>query len=290
MTRPFPGRTRRGVAVGADGFSLAELLVVIVILGLIMAAVLATLDISQKAYTRASSAEGIQADMRGAMDRIVSDFRLIGSFYTGAGNAAEPITAFSATGITFWGDVDADTARTTLSGGTLTAVEASLTSAVAAGATTLTVTPATAGDPGVTGFTVGEMIYIADGSVREVATVSTAVSGGSTITTSSGLLAAYPAGSLVRSVEQVTYTYTAGVSGALGTLTRTTAANGTETLLDNVVSFSLTGYDFAGAVTTNRVAIEELAVALRTRSGTGVTGATTRAMTIRVRLRTVPTS
>lgn len=276
---------------GEAGFSLAEMLVVIVILGMMMSAVFLTLDISQKSYSRATAAEDALASMRAGMDRMASDLRLIGSFYSGSGSAASPITAFvENSSITFWGDVDADTASTSVSGGTTTVTDATLTAAVSAAATDLTVTAAVSGTYGATGFTAGEMLYIADGSVREVATVSSAPSSGNSIVLSSGVVNAYAAGSLVRSVEQVTYTYTAGTGGALGTLTRTTAAGGTETLLDNVVSFTLTGYDYAGSTTTNIAGIEEIAITVTTRGSAVATGANTRTMTTRVRLRVVPTS
>lgn len=281
-----------------EGFSLAEMLVVIVILGLMMAAVFGTLDVSQKAYSRASASEDAQAGLRSAMDRIVSDFRLIGSFYTGSGNAGGPITTFgpvvssaldcsSACSITFLGDVDADTATTTISSGTVTVTEAVLAADVAAGATSITVTPSS-GTSGTLGFTATERLYIASGSVREVATVS-ALTAPSTLTVSA-LMNGYPAGSLIRSVEQVTYTYTAGTGSALGTLTRTSASEPSSTLLDNVASFSMTGYDFAGSTTTNVAGMEELEVNVRARTSGGPTGSATRAMKIRVRLRVVPSS
>jgi prepilin-type N-terminal cleavage/methylation domain-containing protein len=278
--------TLRKAVHAEGGFTLAELLVVVVILAMIMGAVFATLDVSQKVYSRASAAEDVQAGMRAAMDRIVAELRLIGSFYTGAGNAGSPITAFGPTSITFWGDVDADTAATAFAGGNTVVSEATLASAVSAGSSDVTIAPATAGDPGVTGFTAGELIYIADGSIREVRTVTSA--SGNSAGLSGGVMNAYAAGSLVRSVEQVTYSYTAG--SPLGTLSRETAAEGSQTLLDNVVSFALTGFDFAGATTTNPAGIEEVGIDLVTRAGAGVTGSSQRRMTIRVRVRVVPTS
>lgn len=285
MTTALRRIARVGEAVrGQGGFTLAEMLMVIVILAMIMGAVLATLDVSQRAFSRASASEDVQAGMRAAMDLIVSDLRLIGSFYTGAGNSGSPITAFSSSSITFWGDINADTAGVTFSGGAATVTEATLAAAVSSGATMVNVTPAASGTDGSTGFANGEMLYVANGSVREVRTVTS--TSGNSVGISSGLMTGYEANSLIRSVEQVTYTHTAG--SPLGTLTRTTAAEGTQTLLDNVVSFSLTGYDYAGNTTVNVAALEEIQVDVTTRASAGASGASQRRMTIRVRVRVVP--
>jgi prepilin-type N-terminal cleavage/methylation domain-containing protein len=252
-------------ARGRDGFSIAELLVVVAVLSLIMAALFGTLDVSQKAYGRATSAEEAQVAARATLDRLATDLRMVGSFYFGAGNAGFPITAFSSTSISFWGDVNGDGRTTTSAASTATGI----TIASAAG------------------FTENELVYVASGAFREVATIASDPSSSTTLTlaappaagTWTALANSYPANSLVRSVEQVTWTY----DSAARTLTRTEAESGAVTVMDRVVAFSLTGFDVNGTATAGLTAIDSIGVNLTVEDLRG----SRRTLAVRVQLRSM---
>ncbi|MBI2218343.1 MAG: type II secretion system protein [Candidatus Rokubacteria bacterium] len=251
-------------ALSDRGFSLPELLVVIVILALMMMALFGTLDVSQKAYSRATAAEDAQTAARSVLERVATDLRMIGSFYFGAGNAGYPITAFSTTSITFLGDVNGD-ANTTLS--------------AASGMNTVLVTSAT-------GFTQDELIYLASGTLREVARVA-AISGTSftlgappAAGTWTGLSNLFPSDSIARSVEQVTWTYDAGAR----TITRTDN-DGAVQMMDQVAAFTMTAYDVNGNATVSLTAIDSVGVELTATAS----GGARRTMKIRVQLRSMRT-
>ncbi|MBI2218346.1 MAG: type II secretion system protein [Candidatus Rokubacteria bacterium] len=260
-------RASRGLraAQGHRGFSLAELLVAIAVLSLIMAALFGALDVSQKAYGRATSAEEAQVAARATLDRLATDLRMVGSFYFGAGNAGFPITAFGSTSISFWGDVNGDGSTTTTAAATATGI--TLASA--------------------TGFTQNELVYVGSGAFREVATIASDPSSSTTLTLSAppaagtwtALANSYPANSMVRSVEQVTWSYDA----AARTLTRTEADSGAVTVMDNVVAFSLAGYDVNGTATTTLSAIDSIGVALTVEDPRGAR----RTLGVRVQLRSM---
>lgn len=276
------GRMRRGLVADERGFSLPELLIAIALLGMMMAAVFGILDVSQKSYTRSSSMEEIQTGVRGVMDRLASELRLMGSKVVAAENTTISNTTATAANwnltsttaviafqdmtssrIRFRGDVDGNS----LSSNT----DVTASAAVASGATTVTVTSGS-------GFATNRRLYIADGMMREVRPI-TGVSG-NTLTVSPSFANAYAAGALVRSIEDVMWEYCSASkdlrrlspSGSNTTLCGT-APTDTETLLTDVEAMTFTYYDYAGAAitvgtTSAALSLREIEVSI-TVSGTG---------------------
>lgn len=240
---------------GQAGFTLIELLVAAAMLALVIGAVVGIYQVTQRSTLFASAGEDAQLSARAVLERLATELRLINA---GRGTTAGAITAASATSLTFLGDVDSDT----LAAGN----DATLTAAVNTGATTVQVSSAT-------GFSVGELLSIADGAIQE--TQSIAGISGTTLTLGAGLSTSYPLGSIVRSVETVTYTYTAGAGG--GTLTRAVGGGAPETLADNLPALALTFWDGSippvqiTDVSTqgNRDQIREVRVQLTARSQSG---------------------
>ncbi len=217
------------------GFTLPEVLVVTAILGIVMSAVVGTYQVTQKSVLYASAGEDAQLTARVVLEWLTADLRLMNA---GRPTASGAITAASATSITFLGDVaNATLDPTTGNDATLTCVAAAGATQVVAGSTC----PAAAGTiqvSSLTGFSVNRLFSIADGPIAETQAI-TAVTG-TTVTLGAGLVYAYSAGSIVRSVETVAYTYAATATG--GTLTRTVDTT-TDTLADNIVAFQLTYWD-----------------------------------------------
>jgi prepilin-type N-terminal cleavage/methylation domain-containing protein len=241
--------TRR---IGEAGFTLAELLIVTFILGLVMAAILSVYQVSQQTYTRASSLEGAQLGARTGLDRMATELRLIGSYWTGATNAGTAITAATSTSITFMGDVNGNT----VSGGAETTV--------AAGTTATGTTVQVSGT--ASGFAVNDYLHIADGVLREVRQIT--AHAGTTITLGAALTTTYPAGSLVRSVESVTYTFDSPAK----TLTRTVGGGAAEIIVDNVTGLTLTYFDANGndqGGAPNLALIREIQISLTTQGSDG---------------------
>lgn len=233
------------------GFSLAELLVVIVVLAIMMATVFGILEVSQRAYSRAASMEDVQTGARAVTDQLAMELRLIGSSYFGAtGFTNPPITEATSTRITFWGDIDVDT---------LSSNADATTTGAAAGAMTVPVSSST-------GFCQDEALYIVEGSVHEVKTISDA--SGTSVTIGSGLVETYTSAALVRSVEMVTWEYDGANSKLTRTITRDSvcAAPAAQDMLTNVVSMSFKYYDASGTELTttpiNRNAIRAIEVNL----------------------------
>ena len=202
------------------GFTLVELLITMAIMGFILAAVLGIYQVTQQSTFAGTAAEDAQVVTRLLLERIVADLQLLNSGRPTTGGA---ITAASATSVTFWGDVNNDTLDTSVN----PSIPAKLTSAAASGATTVQVSVAQ-------GWVVGKLFSVENGTAIETQAI-TAVAG-TTLTLGAGLSKAYPTDSIVRSVEQVTYTWT-NANG--GTLTRT-AGGVTDTLATNVPTFTLT--------------------------------------------------
>lgn len=240
-----------------QGFSLAELLIVTAILPMMMAAVFLVYQGSQRIYLRSSSLEAAQAETRFGIDTLARDLRLIGSYCTGA---CAPITALSSSSITFWGDIDGDTVigdvETTTVGSTLPA-----TTVVVSGS--------------ANAFAVGEFLSINDGAVREVLQIAAVA--GSTITLSAALSNTYPAGSVVRTVERVTYTYDA----AARTLTRTVPGLPGGAIAENVTNFTLSYFNSAQAPTSDPTQVREIRISLMNQGTDG--GRRTMVSTVRPR-------
>jgi prepilin-type N-terminal cleavage/methylation domain-containing protein len=273
------GQRRRPASVAAHavrgdaGFSLAELLVAIAILGMMMAAIFVTLEVSQKTWTRATSVEEAQLGARAVLERMATEMRLIGSHYAGAAGGGTAITAATATSITFRGDMDADTV-------TSAGDEATTTAATSATPPHVTVSAAT-------GFCPNEILSIARGATREVGTISSI--SGTGLTLAASLATTFASGSTVRSVETVSYTY----NPADGTLTRSQTASRdsagvctspSDAVLSNVVGLTLEYFQSDGTTTAATPAlIREIRINLTTRGTDG----SRRTMTARVRPRSL---
>ncbi len=201
-----------------DGYTLAELLIVLAILGFVMAAVLGIYQTTQQSYLFATAGGDAQLTARSALDRIVSEFRMINN---GRAASEGAITAATASSITFLADINNDTL-------TSAGAEATLAAAAGSGATSVQVSSGS-------GFSVGELLSITDGAIKETQTI-TAISG-TTLTLGAGLSQSYPAGSFVRSVETVTY----NLSGS--DLTRTVGGSGAQPIASGVTGFQLTYWD-----------------------------------------------
>ena len=221
---------------GEAGYTLTELLVVCAIFGMIMGASLGLYRVAQQTYTTSYSLVDAQSEARAAIDRMVADLRLAGSFVKGATNAPESITSASSSAITFLADIDGDTLA---SGAEATASSASGTSVVVSSAT---------------GFTANEYLYIGSGITREVRQISSI--SGTTLTLSASLTNSFSSGSIVRSVESVVWSYSSG------TLTRQVGSTTAETITSNLSSFALTYYDSSNNTTTTASSIRRIKVNL----------------------------
>lgn len=254
-----------------DGFTLIELLVVVAILAMVAAALLGVYQISQQTYTRASSLEDAQLGARAGLDRMASEFRLIGSYWSGAVDAGNAITAASSTSITFRGDIDTDS----VSSGT----ETTVTTAVA-NTNTLVISGTASAFNTYSTSSLNDYVHIADGIIREVKQVSAVAS--STITLATALRYTYSTAATVRSVETVTYSYDSGA----GTLTRTLGGGTAEPIVDNATGLTLTYYDANGnslGSSPSLSSIYEIGISITTKGSDG----SRRTMTSRVRPRSL---
>jgi prepilin-type N-terminal cleavage/methylation domain-containing protein len=246
------------------GFTLTEMLISTAVLGLMAGALLQVQQVSLDTFTRASASAEAQGDNRAGMDQIAGDLAQVGAYYTSATGAADAITAATATSITFRGDVDGDTIDTD---------GAELRLASAPIGTALTV------DRTTTAFSAGEWVYLANGTTREVGQVASAT--GAVIALTAAPTNAFPAGTIVRSVESVTYTI------ASGNVTRAVNGGTAETLVSNVIALTFTYYGATGAQLSASPAvssIREVGVSLTNTAPNGKPG---RMMTVRVRPRSL---
>jgi prepilin-type N-terminal cleavage/methylation domain-containing protein len=256
---------RRFAREGQRGFTLPELVIVVALLGMMMAAIFGILQVTQKTATRASALEDAQLGARSALQRMEAEMRLIGSYYSRASNAGNAITANTSSSITFYADIDADTV-------TGAGAEATTTANSTAVAPQVNVSA-------ITGLCGGEILHIAEGVTREIRPI-TSISGTS-LTLGSNLSRTFASASTVRSVEQVTYTYASGAS----TLTRTQThgsdcSASTDTILDNVASLTFEYFQNDGTTTATSAAnIREIRITVETRASDG----TRRTMKARVR-------
>ena len=215
------------------GFSLAELLVVVAILGLVMAAVVGIYQTTQSSTFVAAAGEDAQVVARAVLDQVASDLRLINASRSTATGA---ITAATATSITFLGDIDAST----IIGGT----DATLAARAKQGDTTVSVTSSA-------GFSVGDQFYVDDGAVYENQPIVGIA--GNALTLGGGLGTWYSQGSIVRSVKTVTFAWDA----ATGTLCRSVSGPCLAPFAPNLIiasgvtNFRLTYW--AGAIPPNEI-------------------------------------
>ena len=270
-----PARSRLLTHVtGADGTTLAELVILTAIMATVLAGAAGIYEVSQRSYAKSSSLLAAQSGVRNGLDRMTTELRLIGAYYTGFAGAATAITNATPTSITFRGDVDGDTI--------VAGAETTATAMVAGGATTIPVNTNarqtseafnTYPDPARNDF-----VCITDGSLGEVRQLS--VVAGTNLTLNAGVDNPYPAGSIVRSVETVTY----ALDAANRTLTRQVGGAAAEVVIDNVVAVTLTYRDAAGVATVDLTLIREIQVDLTTRGTDG----SQRTMTTRIKPRNLP--
>ena len=202
-----------------SGYSLAELLVATAAAGLLMAGVFGVYQASQQSYGVATAQEEALIVGRAALDRMASDLRTLGAGWVKPGGA---ILSASPTDITFLADVNSDTLDS--EGIDLTLAEDALS-----GSTVVRVSASR-------GFSREEFLQVADGAVMENRLVTSVA--GRTLTLQSGLSTSYPAGSLIRSVETVSYALDAG-----GTLRRTVGGSGAQPQAKGVRSLMLRYWD-----------------------------------------------
>ena len=254
---------------GDEGFTVLELLIAVAITGMVAAAILQIFQGSMTQVSRATSLEDAQSTARIGLHQMATELRVIGAYWSGISGAGNAITAATPTSITFMADIDADTVSGT--------TEATLTAASTS--TTLTVSQNPTAFNTYSAPSLNDYAYVANGSTREVRQVS-GVSG-SVVTLTSALTNTYPVGSIVRSVEKVTYTF----SSSAKTLTRTVGGAAADTALDNATGLTFSYFDSSGtalaATPADPTAIKEIQISLTTQG----TGGDLRTMTSRVRLR-----
>jgi len=256
---------------GDTGYTLVELLIVTAILGLVAAAIGGVYQVSVQAYTRSASLEDAQLGARSGLERMITEFRLIGAFWNGATGAGTAITAATATSITFMADVNGDTV---INGAEMTVSSNPNSTTVVVNSSATNV--ASSFDVYQTAA-LNDYLYIANGASREVSQIS-GVSG-STLTLATALSNSYPTTAIVRSVETVTYNFDAAASS----LTRSVGGSGNDTIVDNVTGLTLTYFDANGAVLNpvTLTLIREIQISLTTQGSDG----SRRTMTSRVRPR-----
>ena len=205
---------RPGSGAHERGFTLAELLVVCAVLGLVMGAVL---TIYMTGTTVALSGQNRTEAQQGARSTLLmeEDLRQAGYGFPANTVAAPVFTAASATSVTFWADLTNST--TTLS------------AAAPAGATTLQVISGT-------GFASPYVLYLINGGVSETKTVGSATATSITLT-GGGLVNAYPIGAQVGLPRQITYSW-----DGVGTLSKNDGT-GAQPAATGVTAFQLSYYD-----------------------------------------------
>ena len=255
------------------GYSLLEVLVVASVVALIAAGTFAVYDASNRIYQRATALEDAQLRARAGLALMVTDLRLIGAYWTGATGAGSAIVSATPTSISFMADVNGESVHDNIDAATAAPAQAG------ASAVTIDAPPSrvvrifnTYANPALNDF-----VYVAHGSRREVGQVTSL--SGSTLTLARPLASTYPAGSLVRSVEKVTY----ALNPATGKLTRAVGGSGALTVVNDVAALAMTYFDgrHPGSLTSDPSRIREIHIALTTAADDHGT----RAMTSRVRLR-----
>jgi type II secretory pathway pseudopilin PulG len=226
-----------------QGYSLAELLVVCAVLGLVMAGVL---TISMTGNTVALSGQNKTEAQQGARSTLLmeEDLRQAGYGFPTNTPATPVFVSASATAVTFWAD--------------LTNTSTTLSAAASAGATTL---PVVSG----AGFAAPNVIYVVNGGQWETATVASATA--TTITLSgAGLVNAYPAGSQVGRPRQITYSW-----DGVGTLSKNDGT-GVQPAVTGVTAFQLSYFDStetlipSGSLSANLANIRRVAISMTVQS------------------------
>jgi Tfp pilus assembly protein PilW len=212
MTPPYVACRRE------QGYSLAELLVVCAVLGLVMAGVLTLYRTGTTIALTGQNKTEAQQGARGTL-LMEEDLRQAGYGFPANATANPVFVAASATSVTFWAD--------------LTNTSTTLSAAAASGATALAVTSGA-------GFASPNVIYVINGGTWETATVASATA--TTIAVTAGLTNAYPAGAQVGLPRQITYSW-----DGVGTLSRNSGA-GAQAVVSGVTAFQLSYYDATEAL------------------------------------------
>lgn len=235
-----------------EGFSLAELLVGIALVGIISLSAAQLIRVCLQTFTRAASLESSQTGTRAGLNGIATDLRYIGSYWVDTAGSA--ITSATTTSLTFRGDVDGNTFNPT------TLTETTLTAAAASGSTQVTVS-STYDQYGSPSFGAGGWMFIAGGANREVIQLTGAA--GTVISFGQpGLTKSYPVGSVVRSAETVTYAFNPSPTG---TLTRSVNGATPAVIVDHVAGLAFTYYDGSNppTPTTTLSAIRQINVSVK---------------------------
>ena len=256
---------------GERGFTLIELLIAIAIASLVATAIVRIFQGSMAQVSHATSLQDAQSAVRVGLDQMATELRQIGSYWNGASGAGNAITTATPSTITFMADIDSDT----VTGTTETTLSA------ASGVTTLTVSANASAFNTYTPSSLNDYVYVANGSTREVRQVTSVNATTSIVTLASALTYSYPIGSMVRSVEQVNYTF----NSTAKTLTRTVGGAASDTVLDNVTALTFSYFDSSGnallATPADPSVIREIKISMTTQG----TGGDLRTMASRVRLR-----
>jgi Tfp pilus assembly protein PilW len=233
---PWTGR----LFLDQRGFSLADLLVSIVVLGLVMGAIVTAQMAGGTIFAASENKAAAQQAARAAM-LMDEDLRLVGY---GVPPTVAAVTAATATSFTFLADLQG--ASTTLS------------AAANAGDTTLNV-------GSTAGIAAGNTIYLINGNQSETKTVGSTTA--TTITVGVALANAYAQGAQVGRPLTVVYSF------AGGNLTKD-PGDGTavQTLASGLSSVAFTYYDSTNTVTTTVSAIRAIQV---TTTATSTTASST---------------
>lgn len=256
-----------------SGYSLVELLVVLGVVAMIAAGTYGVYETSQRVYLRATTAEDAQLRARAGLALMTTDLRLIGSYWTGAGGSGPAILGATETSITFMADVEG---RTVNNG-----VEMKTSGLSRSGARAVTLnasaTRVTDAFRTYTASALNDFLYVASGSRHEVQQI--AATDGSTLTLAGSLTGTYPAGSLVRAVERVTYAF----NPTARSLTRAVGGSGAQTVINEVSGLALSYFDgrHPATATSDPARIREIRLSFTTHADDG----TPRTMTSRVRVR-----
>ena len=256
-----------------SGYSLVEMLVVLGVVAMIATATFSVYETSQRVYLHAMAAEDAQLRARAGLALMAADLRLVGSYWSGAGASSPAILTATDTGVTFMADVES---RTVQNG-----VEMTTSAAARSGARAVSVNapPSRVADAlrTYTASSLNDFLYIANGNRHEVHQIVSI--DGATVMLGTPLRGSYPSGSLVRSVERVTYAF----NPAARSLTRAVGGSGAQTVINDVSALALSYFDgrHPAALTSDPARIREILLSFTTHADDG----TPRTMTSRVRVR-----
>ncbi|MBI2877094.1 MAG: prepilin-type N-terminal cleavage/methylation domain-containing protein [Candidatus Tectomicrobia bacterium] len=169
------------------GFTLIEVFISLAITGLIMTSAYGLFIGQNKSYQAQQDTIRLFREAQNAMGILAKDLRMTGY---GVPQAASRITVANGTTLTVSGN--------------FRRVSTTLSAVAASGQTALPV-------QGITGFAVGDAIWITNGTNSESKTISGISGGGSpSLTVNSSLSNSYNAASMVHQNRTLTYTYTGG--------------------------------------------------------------------------------